>query len=189
MVHQESDGKDLPWVAAKFPKGGSPSVAAASDPRRVDLQASEMGNGAGRGDSESGHDGGQEPTECAVGSEVGEGGSLGRPGEVKEFPPAPRDLEMKDFADSIYQFAAQVAGMLSGEALGKGYSSDGSGRWLIDAVAKITGDSDAHPAGEIIYKVRRWESKRDPKDLVKIAAWAFLMWDRVQRDGSLKKKS
>ena len=43
-----------------------------------------------------------------------------------------------------------------------------------------------HALGEITYKVIRYAKRRDPNDLLKIAAWAFLIWhiDRPdERDG------
>lgn len=41
-----------------------------------------------------------------------------------------------------------------------------------------------HALGEIIYKAVRYHHKRDPEDLVKIAAWAELVWrEHVDRRG------
>ena len=39
---------------------------------------------------------------------------------------------------------------------------------------KVTGDD--HAIGEIIYKAVRFRAKKNQDDLVKIAAWAFLLW-------------
>ena len=41
-----------------------------------------------------------------------------------------------------------------------------------------------HALGEIVYKVVRYHVRRDPQDLVKVAAWAELEWNDVNREGS-----
>jgi hypothetical protein len=49
-------------------------------------------------------------------------------------------------------------------------------------------DGDAHAIGEIIYKAVRYSKRGDKDDLVKIAAWAFLIYkygfSRVKSDTS-----
>ena len=49
---------------------------------------------------------------------------------------------------------------------------------LVDADAFVaeTAGGPGHALDEIIYKVRRYAARRDPADLVKIAAWAYLVW-------------
>jgi hypothetical protein len=42
-----------------------------------------------------------------------------------------------------------------------------------------------HPLGEIIYKVVRYNWKHDPKDLIKIAAWAELVWKGYYRESKV----
>ncbi len=37
----------------------------------------------------------------------------------------------------------------------------------------------SHTLGEIVYKVARYRSRRDPQDLLKIAAWAYMEWANV----------
>lgn len=71
--------------------------------------------------------------------------------------------------------------------LAKFESFTAGARRLMDEVAKEKGyDSDllsfcqkmrlTHAEGEIIYKLVRYNRKRNPEDLLKIAAWAYLMW-------------
>lgn len=89
-------------------------------------------------------------------------------------------------------FFSQVRGKMRGEATAKGYAGEnGDGRDLIDFVAKKCGEG--HATGEIVYKVIRWAEKRDPADLFKIAAWAFLEWDRcvarAVQDSAVSKKN
>ena len=40
----------------------------------------------------------------------------------------------------------------------------------------LTFFSNDHALGEIIYKSIRYRNKRNPEDLIKIAAWAWLVW-------------
>ena len=42
-----------------------------------------------------------------------------------------------------------------------------------------------HALGEMIFKIRRYAARRDPEDLLKIAAWAYLVWcfDHPEPDG------
>ena len=74
-------------------------------------------------------------------------------------------------------FAAEVEQLLGGTAGGKGYSDKGPDgpNQLYEFVHSATGDH-GHAAGEIIYKVVRYMRKRNPEDLLKAAAWAFLIW-------------
>ena len=39
-----------------------------------------------------------------------------------------------------------------------------------------TAGGPGHALGEIIYKVRRYAARRNAEDLVKIVAWAYLVW-------------
>lgn len=72
-------------------------------------------------------------------------------------------------------FIQQVRELMERKAKTKGYhdsTADGPNQ-LYDFVETFC---PAHTEGEIIYKVVRYLSKRDPEDLLKIAAWAFLKW-------------
>ena len=73
------------------------------------------------------------------------------------------------------EFTAQVRGLLEPTAQGKGYSTTGvdSQNDLYEFVQGVAGEG--HALGEIIYKVKRYAAKSDPEDLVKVAAWAFLV--------------
>jgi hypothetical protein len=88
------------------------------------------------------------------------------------------------FTTSLDEFQAEVIKALNGKAEEKGYSEggDSGGRPMLDAVATIVGES-THPIGEILYKLARWKAKGNPEDLVKVAAWAFLLWDQQRRRG------
>lgn len=82
--------------------------------------------------------------------------------------------------DALASAMSEVAHILMGDAKSKGYTglTDGDGRPTLDFVAK---HAPGHAEGEMIYKVLRWQAKRDPKDLLKIMAWAFLIWDSHNR--------
>lgn len=69
-----------------------------------------------------------------------------------------RELIDEGFFDS-------VKAKLNGVAKEKGYN---------DNLEQLTGIE--HHIGEIIYKAVRYRSKKDPDDLVKIAAWALLIF-------------
>jgi hypothetical protein len=91
------------------------------------------------------------------------------------------------FFDAFANFQTLVADLLLKKAVEKGYSGGGKagGRKLIDFVAEEIADGDGHALGEIVYKARRYKNKRNPEDLVKVAAWAFLAWDRNERRATL----
>lgn len=93
-------------------------------------------------------------------------------------------IEEGKFSRRLEEFQAEMTNALNGKAEDKGYSSggDSGGRPMLDAVALIAGEG-THPIGEIIYKLSRWKAKKNPEDLVKAAAWAFLMWDQQKREG------
>lgn len=81
--------------------------------------------------------------------------------------------ETEDFTKFIYQ----VSELLEHSARAKGYNTTGANGTndLYELVNKMN-NSPGHPAGEIIYKTVRYMQKKDKKDLVKIAAWAYLIW-------------
>lgn len=92
-------------------------------------------------------------------------------------------IEAEKFSRCLEEFQAEINKALNGKAEDKGYSAggDSGGRPMLDAVALIAGEG-THPIGEILYKVARWKAKRNPEDLVKVAAWAFLLWDQQKRE-------
>ena len=75
------------------------------------------------------------------------------------------------------EFVSQAHSMLNGEAAKKGYNEAGpdARNPLYEFVEWVNG-GPAHGVGEGIYKLVRYSKKRNPEDLAKLAAWAFLMW-------------
>ncbi len=73
------------------------------------------------------------------------------------------------------EFTAQVRGLLEPTAKGKGYNTTGvdGENQLYAFVQDVAGDG--HAMGEIIYKVKRYAAKGNPEDMLKVAAWAFLV--------------
>jgi len=79
-----------------------------------------------------------------------------------------RELALRAFFDG-------VIGIIEGKAQDKGYSAGGDGGELL---YKFVGANfKGHPLGEIVYKAVRYARKGDPADLLKAAAWAFLVWE------------
>jgi hypothetical protein len=78
---------------------------------------------------------------------------------------------------SYRQFCEQVEAMLSVGAKNKGYSAGGTDgpNDVYEFIYTATGDH-GHPIGEIMYKAIRYMRKRNPEDLIKIAAWAYLVF-------------
>ena len=74
-------------------------------------------------------------------------------------------------------FCAAVYVLLSRTAAQKNYNRTGTDgpNPLYEFVRDMTG-SDAHALGEIVYKAKRFSAKHDIEDILKIAAWAFLIW-------------
>lgn len=77
-------------------------------------------------------------------------------------------------------FVKQTRALMEPTAASKGYSRNGvdGKNALYEFVAEFT--NDGHGLGEIVYKAKRYAAKRNDEDLLKIAAWAFLVW-RHQR--------
>ena len=74
------------------------------------------------------------------------------------------------------EFTAQVRGLLEPTAAGKGYNQTGAdGPNDLYAFVRQTVGNDGHAIGEIVYKARRYQAKGNPDDVLKIAAWAFLI--------------
>jgi len=71
-------------------------------------------------------------------------------------------------------FAEGVKELIEGKAREKGYNESGEGKNdLMDFTNKFF---PGHAGGEIVYKAIRYGRKRDKADLLKIAAWAYLLW-------------
>lgn len=77
---------------------------------------------------------------------------------------------------SFLAFVEGVDALIQSKARGKGYQRSGEAN-PGGALFKLVSDHcHGHPVGEIIYKAIRYASKQDPTDLLKIAAWAYLVW-------------
>jgi hypothetical protein len=75
------------------------------------------------------------------------------------------------------QFCAKVRDLLEPAAASKGYSLNGADgpNALYEFVEAMNG-GPGHATGEVIYKIRRYAAKRNPEDLLKAAAWCWLMY-------------
>ena len=75
------------------------------------------------------------------------------------------------------EFMGQVRALLEPRAGEKGYSAAGPDgpNPLYELVAEMN-TGDGHALGEIVYKAKRFAAKGNPEDILKIAAWAFLVW-------------
>ncbi len=74
-------------------------------------------------------------------------------------------------------FCEAVRALLDESAADKGYHRAGlAGPNPLYAFVAETAGGPGHALGEIIYKVRRYAARRNPEDLVKVAAWAYLVW-------------
>ncbi len=73
------------------------------------------------------------------------------------------------------EFSNQVRALLEPTAKGKGYNTTGvdGHNDLYEFVQSMAGDG--HALGEIVYKAKRYAAKGNPEDVLKIAAWAFLI--------------
>ena len=78
---------------------------------------------------------------------------------------------------TFQQFTEQVAALLDGTAAGKGYSKTGvdGPNQLYEFVQTMVEGHD-HALGEIVYKAKRFSAKGNEEDILKIAAWAWLIW-------------
>lgn len=82
------------------------------------------------------------------------------------------------------RFCAEVKTLLTGAAAAKGYNSAGvDGPNEVYAFVRRATAGDAHALGEIIYKVLRYERRQDVQDVVKIAAWAYLVYHHHEERG------
>lgn len=73
------------------------------------------------------------------------------------------------------EFVRQVRALLEPTASGKGYNSTGvdGDNQLFEFVQEIAGSG--HAIGECIYKLKRYAARRNPEDILKCAAWCFLI--------------
>lgn len=75
------------------------------------------------------------------------------------------------------EFVEEIVVLLEAKAKEKYYNDQGiNGYNKLYNFVSDTVDGPGHAIGEIIYKSRRYMAMKDKKDLVKIAAWAYLIW-------------
>ena len=74
-------------------------------------------------------------------------------------------------------FCEAVRELLDESAADKGYHRSGlSGPNPLYALVSDLAGGPGHALGEITYKTVRYAKRRDPNDLPKVAAWAYLVW-------------
>lgn len=74
------------------------------------------------------------------------------------------------------QFTSEVRGLLEPTASGKGYNTTGvDGENDLYSFVQSMSGGHQHALGEIVYKARRYAAKGNKEDVLKIAAWAFLI--------------
>jgi hypothetical protein len=75
------------------------------------------------------------------------------------------------------QFVEEVRALMEPTAASKGYSTTGIDgvNPLYEFVQEMV-VGPGHALGEIVYKAKRYGKKRNPEDLLKIAAWAWLAY-------------
>ncbi len=86
------------------------------------------------------------------------------------------------FSNFIYE----INRILSGKAAQKGYNDagpDADNRLYLFVRDFVSGTKHDHALGEIIYKVVRFVKKGAPEDLLKIAAWAYLVYCHEVKSG------
>lgn len=75
------------------------------------------------------------------------------------------------------QFVSEARQLLEPTAAGKGYNDTGvDGKNELFEFVQNVAQGSGHALGEIIYKAVRYSRKKDPSDLLKVAAWAYLAW-------------
>lgn len=93
--------------------------------------------------------------------------------EAHRISPMPADPPPGPPPDEFGAFSAAVRDTIEGKALAKGYASEDDGSVLRKFVDQFF---PGHALGEVVYKAVRYSRKGDPTDLIKIAAWAYLVW-------------
>ena len=84
---------------------------------------------------------------------------------------------------AFQKFVAEVEDTLSGHAKRKGYSEGSpNGPNQLAEFTKHIGALPGHVIGEIVYKATEWMKSPRKVLLVKIAAWAFVLWRFYDED-------
>jgi hypothetical protein len=78
---------------------------------------------------------------------------------------------------SFEDFMHEAKELLEGRASEKGYNESKNGNELMDFTTKFF---PGHSSGEVIYKLIRYSRKRNKEDLLKAAAWIYLIWRHEQ---------
>jgi hypothetical protein len=73
------------------------------------------------------------------------------------------------------QFTDSVKILLEPTASEKGYNTTGV-KGKNELYEFVSSHASGHALGEIIYKAVRYGKKKDKNDILKIAAWAYLIW-------------
>jgi hypothetical protein len=76
----------------------------------------------------------------------------------------------------LEKFLQDVVDILESKAKEKGYSDGNLSTYKNDLMSFCSRNFSGHALGEITYKAVRYQAKKDPRDLVKIAAWAALLY-------------
>jgi len=99
--------------------------------------------------------------------------------ELSKTDPIPHDALTSSRRRDPEVFLNTVRELLENTAKSKGYNAEGlQGRnALYEFIYHQLGlNTHTHALGEIVYKAVRYNSKKNEEDLVKIAAWALLVW-------------
>lgn len=74
------------------------------------------------------------------------------------------------------EWIRRVRALLEPTAAGKGYhDGDADGKNLLYEFVADTVGGDGHALGECLYKIVRYAKTRNPEDMLKVAAWTFLI--------------
>jgi hypothetical protein len=80
-------------------------------------------------------------------------------------------------SSAFNEFVTEIRDICEKVAKDKGYNDTGvEGKNDLYEFVQGISQTDSHAIGEIIYKAVRYTKKGDKRDLVKIAAWAFLIY-------------
>lgn len=80
-------------------------------------------------------------------------------------------------ATEFASFCGAVEALLTGTAAGKSYNKTGTeGPNPLYEFVRGINSNDAHALGEIIYKIKRFAAKGNVEDILKAAAWCFLIY-------------
>lgn len=85
----------------------------------------------------------------------------------------------EDLREPMSQFLQELRPVLHGKAESKGYREGHDPRPGGELHTFVERHFEGHALGEVVYKAVRAQARHDPEDLLKIAAWAFLVWSRT----------